>query len=352
MTPPPKAFLVVETGRLGDLVMATPALETLRRGAPDAEIIVAGSWPLAILEHHPCVDRLVTVPHPNPRWLRLVLERRRWTRWLTRQNVAAIILCHDHDHRIWQWAAHRAGVPRILSNQLVHPTGAHCSDRLHQLALAVTGGIGPTPPARLIVTDEEREAARRRLASLGRDEARPLVGVHVGTNRLSRGHRNFEHKRWPIARWQALLPDLARTRGVQVLLTGTSAEMSATEEVARTLTPGTSLDLCGRTDVRQLAAAIAACDLFITHDTGPMHVAAALDVPLVALFSVLNPAATGPRGPGGRHTVLESAAPCRPCDRRTQAACRQSFCLDDITVERVRAAAETWLARLGRSQIA
>ena len=85
-------------------------------------------------------------------------------------------------------------------------------------------------------------------------------------------------------------------------------------------------DQCQMIDVksRRRREARAVCHLtgisrFITHDTGPMHVAAALDVPLVALFSVPDPAATGPRGPGGQHTVLESAAPCHLRGRRQAA---------------------------------
>ena len=349
-----ETILVVETGRLGDLVMATPALETLRRGAPDARIVVAGGWPLAILDHHPCVDGLVCVAHPNPRWLRLWLERRRWGRWLAGCRCRAVLICHGYDHRVWQWAARRAGVPHVFSDRLSSPAGVHHSDRLHHLALQMVGGRqataglpsqgdGPTPPVRLVVTDEECDVMRRRLAADGRDETRRLVAVHVGTHRL--GRRNeMSRKMWPPECWKELLPDLVRTWNVQVLFTGTAGEAAVVNDVAAVLPTVAAINWCGRTGVRDLAAAIALCDLVITPDTGPMHVAAALDVPLVALFSVTSQAHIGPRGAGARHTIVTSLADCRPCSPKVQRRCRKSLCTDDITPRRVCEAADAWLA--------
>lgn len=338
-----ETFLVVETGRLGDLVMTTPALEGLRRGSPEARIVVAGGWPLPILENHPAVDRLVEVPHPNPRWLRLALERRRWRRWLAGQNCRAVLICHGHDHRIWHGAAERAGVPQILSERLSRPSGDHHSERLHRLAVKIAGCDSVPPPARIVVTDEERQAAHHRLTRLGRDENRRLVGVHVGTGRLSRGRTDLSKKMWPLERWKALLPDLVKTWDTQVLFTGTTAEAAAVEGVVAAAPEGAAVNLAGRTGVRELAAAVSLCDLFITPDTGPMHLAAALDVPLVAIFSVTSPADVGPRGPSARHTIITSAAPCLPCSRKAQRRCRKSLCTDDLTVQRVRRAADSWL---------
>jgi len=341
-----KTILVVETGRLGDLVMVTPALETLRSGRPDARIVVAGSWPLAILAHHPAVDDLVEVPYPNPRWLRLAIERRRWGRWLGRQNACAVLLCHGHDHRVWQWAARRAGVQRVLSERLSQPVGGHHSERLHRLALEIVGGTGPAPPVRLFLAADERAAARRRLAALGRDPGRLLVGVHVGVGRLSRTRRTVSRKMWPLERWARLVPDLVGRWGAQILFTGVAAEAPEVAKVAAMLPDGAAINLAGRTDLRELAAAVAECDLLITPDTGLMHVAAALDVPLVAVFSVTSASEVGPRGPGGRHTIVASEAPCLPCPRSLQKHCPRSLCTDDLTVDRVRQAVEEWLGRL------
>jgi ADP-heptose:LPS heptosyltransferase len=350
----PETVVVVETGRLGDLVMVTPALATLRRRMPAVRILVVADWPLEILEHHPCVDGLVRAPVTEvPRvhlltWVRTAAARPRWARWLREQNCRAVLICRDRDHGLWQPAALRAGVPTVVSERLLSPPGAHHSERLHRLALAAAGADdGPAPPAQVVVTEAERASASARLAALGRDPARRLVGVHIGISRLSRGERGPARKMWPAERWRELLAGLVRDRPVQVLLTGTAAEQPAVSAVAAALPAGSALDLCGRTGVRQLAAAIAACDLFLTADTGPMHVAAALDVPLVALFSVTDPAEVGPRGPSGRHTVVESSAPCRPCARRVRKRCRDSFCTDDLTAARVRAVADAWLARIG-----
>ena len=345
MSTHPGTYIVVETGRLGDLIMTTPALQTLRKGDPDGRIIVVGSWPLAILEHHPYVDQLVRSAYPNPRWLRLQVERRRWKDWLADQNCHTILICHGHDHHIWEWAAGRQKGMSILSERLSRPEGEHHSERLHNLALTAVGGHGDAPPVRIVVTDSEREAAQQAVNALGRDESRPLVGVHIGSHRPSvRGSIAVSRKMWPLARWKLLVDELVRRRQAQMLFTGTSLEQELVQEVSASLPEDAKLDLSGKIDVRGFAATIALCGLFISADTGPMHIAAALGVPLVAMFSVTKSADTGPRGQGGFHALIELAAPCRGCHRTVRRQCRKSLCTDDITLERVLGAAEKYLA--------
>jgi len=106
------------------------------------------------------------------------------------------------------------------------------------------------------------------------------------------------------------------------------------------------LDLTGKTDLRQALAVLSRLNLLVTNDSGLMHAAAALGVPLVAVFGSTDPAATGPFTP--QATVLHRPLPCSPCRRRT---CNLGYpCLTAIGVEEVLAAARPWLTEPVRSE--
>jgi len=94
------------------------------------------------------------------------------------------------------------------------------------------------------------------------------------------------------------------------------------------------INLAGKTSLRQMMALVKSCRVLLTNDSGPMHVAAALGTPVVAIFGSTSPELTGPGQPGdARHRVLTSAAPCSPCFRRT---CPIDFrCMTAITVDQV-----------------
>jgi len=102
------------------------------------------------------------------------------------------------------------------------------------------------------------------------------------------------------------------------------------------------LDLAGKTDLIELAAVLSRAALVVSVDTGPMHLAAALGRPVVAVFGPTNPVRTGPYGPG--HTLVTARLDCQPCYRRR---CRHLRCLQAVSVEQVTAAALAALERSG-----
>ncbi|MCP4713532.1 MAG: glycosyltransferase family 9 protein, partial [Deltaproteobacteria bacterium] len=119
--------------------------------------------------------------------------------------------------------------------------------------------------------------------------------------------------------------------GCRIVLIGAGAGRDLARQVGKGIEPYV-LDLTGRTTVMQLAAVLACCDLLVTNDTGPMHVAYAVGLPLVALFGSTDPKATAPLG--SRSTVLAADIDCSPCLKRT---CMQGHyrCMEMISVERV-----------------
>jgi heptosyltransferase-2 len=118
-------------------------------------------------------------------------------------------------------------------------------------------------------------------------------------------------KRWPTERYAALADRLIESLGVWILLAGAASD----GEVARALRssahrPDRIIDLTGRTDIPLLAALLKRCAVFVTNDTGAMHVGAAIGVPVVALFGPTDPKTTSPVG---THVILRHPVPCSPC---------------------------------------
>jgi heptosyltransferase-2 len=153
----------------------------------------------------------------------------------------------------------------------------------------------------LHVPDAARAAAARLLSGLA--GAGPLIGLNPGANGPAR--------RWPIERYTALGKALRDGLDARVAVVGSRFETDLAERVAGAV-PG-ARSLGGRTDLKTLAAVLAELDLLVTNDTGPMHVAAALGTPLIALFGAGDDRVTAPRGPGVH--VLRELLFCSPCVR-------------------------------------
>jgi ADP-heptose:LPS heptosyltransferase len=132
-----------------------------------------------------------------------------------------------------------------------------------------------------------------------------------------------------------------RARGGTIVLTGTDADRPLVDAVASGLDGAPAVDAAGALDLPSLAALLAELDVFVTGDTGPMHLAAAVDTPVVALFGPSDPARYGPRARAER--ILRVDLPCSPCGlvRLPPVRCRGHVpeCLDRIGVDEVAAAA-------------
>ena len=144
---------------------------------------------------------------------------------------------------------------------------------------------------------------------------------------------------WPTKLWKSqsfseLADRLEKELGLGVIFTGGEQDRASVEEITARVS-SSPVNFCGRLDLLELAALFNRCALVISTDTGPMHLAAAMGTPVVALFGPTSPARTGPYGPG--HVVVRTGVPCSPCFKRR---CADPKCMYEITPDLVLQAVE------------
>jgi lipopolysaccharide heptosyltransferase II len=353
-------ILVRGTNWLGDAVMTTPALLRLREKFPDAYIAILTPEKLADLwKNHPAVNEIICfatgtsvfsvakkvrngrfdVALVLPNSPRSALEAffagiphrigyaRPWRNFfLTRAVPPRADAVKMHKRSAAQIKKLIASNSKFKIQNLKFASAAH---QIHEY-LHLTAALGANPeslPPKLFVTSEEMEVAKKKF---GLDKiSNPIFGLNAGAE-------YGPAKRWPVERFIAAAKEIQRQTNCTWLLFGTSSDAAVTNQIESALrTPHSALlNLAGQTSLRELMSLLKCCRVLLTNDTGPMHIAAALNVPVVAIFGSTSPELTGPVSSDGiRRQILKSEVPCSPCFRRE---CPIDFrCMNGISVERV-----------------
>jgi heptosyltransferase-2 len=336
----PQKIMVRATNWIGDAVMSLPAIEALHARFPNSEIVlVAKPWVSEIYLNHPAISRQIVYDaageHRGARgFWKLV-------RQLRSERFDAAILLQNAFHAAWMaWCAGiplrigyvRDGRSPLLSEAVeVPPPAAYGHQVYYYLQLLFRAGIIERPKTlqevRLHLAESEQRWAVKQLQTVGLSGRRFLVGVNPGA---SFGGA----KRWLPDRYANLADRLIDALGADVLIFGSPAERPLAEAVARAM-EHTPVLVAGETTLREFMALMAKCHLVITNDSGPMHVAAALGLPLVAIFGSTNERATGPVSLRAR--IIKHPVECSPCGLRE---CPIDFrCMNGISVDDVYMAA-------------
>lgn len=331
-----RSILVMRTYFLGDVLLATPVLEALRRAFPAARIVVlAKRRGVAVLANNPNVDEVVVYDDapdyhlPHRQWrlaLRLRRERFDLAVDLSGNLMSSWILwAADPGYRV---GFNHAGFPRLLDRRIPYVSEGSVVE--HLLSAVASLGATADPFPRIYLRDEEREEAARVLAEAGVARGTRFAALSPGAN--------WEYRRWPAER-HAELSRRLRVDGVPSVLTGSEDDRELCDGIAEA-SRGSAVSLAGRLDVRGLAAALERAAVFVGSDSGPMHIAAAVGTPVVALFGPNTPERFAPRGAPTR--VLRHAYPCSPCEQK-RCVRPDDRCMAAITVDEVFAAAKELL---------
>ena len=342
-----KRILVRGTNWIGDAVLTTPALAALRARFPQARIALLAKPAVAeLLQCHPAVDDIVLYRDPGPHAglggklsLAIQLNRGRYDLAVLFQNAfeaAAVTALAGIPNRYGYATDGRSlllthRVPLTPKTRRKHQVEYYL-ELLKPLGLPV----GPAAPT-LRTTPGEDAAAVKHLEAFGVKPDQVVIGLNPGSVYGSA-------KRWLPERFAQVADRLAAEHAACVLIFGGKGEEELGIAIAGMMTAPTIV-FSGRTTVRQLMALIKRCRLFLTNDTGPMHVAAAFNVPLVAIFGPTNPVTTAPYGPG--HELVRHPVECSPCLLRECPIDHR--CMQGIGVDAVHAAARRQLQVVGVS---
>ena len=351
---PIREILVLRLDRIGDVVMSLPALADLRAAFPAARIRLAvGRWSEPVARSAPVDEVLVWSAswmgraHEGARSLRRLLGRARALRaggidlGIDLQgDVRASLLLRTAGARIRVGYANTGG-GYLLTHVVPLDETVSFVEQNRRAVATVTGGIAGVP-ADPLSTAERRRAREILTASGVPPDARPLVGLHPSGGRPV--------KQWPLARWAELVRRL-QEGGATVVITGSTADRPLVHTIARAV-PRPVVDITGQLDLRQTLAVLSALDLFLSPDTGPMHMAIAVGTPTVSVFGPSDAVryfSGGTGAAGTRHEVVRAELWCAPCNliRKPPAECREGEapeCLRLVGVDEVHAAALRALA--------
>lgn len=359
----PGRILVRGVNWLGDAVMSTPALMRLRERFPAAHIALLTHKKLADLwQCHPAVNQTISFTDgeglfsvrrklqegkfdvalvlPNsPRsalevWLAGIPRRigyaRRW------RNVFLTEAVPTRPGHIAMRKRSASGVKQLVAAastpRAPRPAqaGAH---QIHEyLHLTATLGANPTLLAPgLFVAENEIQPAIEKFGLLS------VLHSGVPLFALNPGAEYGPAKRWPAERYIAAAQEIQRRTGAACLILGGRGDAQTAGFIANQITQHptrNTFNLAGQTSLRELMALLTASRVLLTNDSGPMHVAAALNTPVVVPFGSTSPELTGPGLPGdARNKLIQSDAPCSPCFLRE---CPIDFrCMNGIAVKRV-----------------
>ena len=304
-----RKILVVRVGRAGDLVMITPALNALLAALPAAEIhlLTSAEGARVMRDYHPRLTRMWIYSRRFPRSL---LMKSALTRAFVREGYERIYVL-ETKAAYGKWLRQVPG--KIFALPPDEPQGHYC-DRCLDVVQGSLDDLCPRGWVHLPVTAAGRKKARELLEENGVDPAAVLVGLHptFSGSRLPlfRKRRDLGHRNWPpghFARLGDLLRQQARARGreVAVVIDALPEEKPLVEPIIEAAGGAVTL-LSGPPDFQRFKGLLEAMDVLVTPNTGPMHIAAAVGTPVVALFSRWAAEDCGPYTDPDRRVILRA----------------------------------------------
>lgn len=323
-----KKILIRGPNWVGDAVLAIPAMKAVRSHFPEAEItLLVRPWVAGLFTSASFIDKVWTEPRPSRfnDWTRVTRELR------ARQFDLGLLLPNSFESALMMFLGRverRIGYATDGRSWMLTSAVPQTDDHRHQvhyyLDLLKPLSVGDEHPSiEITATGEERTTARRLLGSDGIPTAARFMVLNPGAAYGSA-------KRWYEDRFAGVADALAEEFGLHVAIVGSEDERAIAEQI-RSLMKNKTAVLNGKTSLETLIGVLAESSLMITNDSGPMHIAAALGIPTVAVFGSTDEKVTGPCGP--RTRIVKHPVECSPCllrDCPIDHRCMTRVSVDDV----------------------
>ena len=317
-------FLVVTTTALGDSLWATPAIRALKTSHPTCFLSVLTS-PIGkeVLSDNPYVDKIYVLEKPHISSLLKIFFQ------LRKKPINKAYIFHTSQRMILpfcyllqpQEIVGTAGINKGLDTLLNISFKQKPEHEIQRRLRMVNAPETANPSLELFLTDSDRKNASSYRERKHLSNSPVIIGMHPGAK--------DKFKQWPPECFIELGNRLKQSLDCSILITGSPHEKELTEQIARKI-PG-AIALTEKVPLKTLAGLIEKLDLFITNDTGPMHVAFAMQTPTVSLFTVTESKLCGPYL-AKKATVIQKHKTCTPCLRKR---CMLPFCMLQISPKEV-----------------
>ncbi len=332
-----RKILIIKPGALGDLLQMTPVIRTLTQAFPSSEItLLVGNEPSKdIFRNNPNVSQVFIFDkkgaHRSIRsmvtlWKRIRVERFDLVLNFQRSNIKA-------------WMLASAAFPcRLLVYQKARRRRVHAVQ--NYLDTIVPLGIRTSDLHLDFFPDD---AARQEIDALlpNINKETLLVALNPGAS--------HPVNRWPVKHFAELCDSLSEKHNAKVILVGGGADVVLAQEIIN-LSVSKPLSFAGQTSVAQLGALLQRCEVLVSGDTGPLHLASAVGTPAIALFGAADPERTGPVGQ--EHRVIQAKeVGCVPCRSRTCSNKHYLECMETISAQQVIESVLSLLHRQGNPYV-
>lgn len=321
-------ILIIQTAFLGDVVLTIPLIQAAKKYLKAAVSVVCIPSTAEILAGHPDIDEIIIYDKKGKN--KGIFNLLKLAKILKNKSFDAVLVAHPSFKS--GLLAYLSGIKKRIgfdnsAGRFFFTAAVFFNKTKHQteryLDLLLYFDIAVREEKTLIYIDEESKKFAQILLGTKGD----FFGLNPGSV--------WATKRWLPEKYAHLADRIAERLGGKIVIFGGKEDIAAAESVEKNM-KGQAVNLAGKTTLKQLAALIKQCKVFITNDSGPMHIAAAFDIPTVAIF--------GPtvKGQGffpysAEAIVVEKNIPCRPCGKHGPRRCpvKNFRCMNDVGVDEV-----------------
>ncbi len=336
-----KNILVIKMRYIGDALLTTPLLDTLKEAFPEASLsALVNRGTEAVLLGNPALREVLVFDRSMPTFP----DQVRFLQHIRRKKFDLVIDLTDADRSAF--VAYYSGAPlragfvggsllrnRFLYNVLIEADGSALHKIDHHLAVAEAMGFPVSHrELKLFLTLEEIAGAQGKIKEKGGVPAEPFVLFHPGARRW--------YKSWPIEYFSSLGDKIWEELRIPVVLAGGPGDRERVERIQKGMN-APAINLAGALNLREMAALLKMAALCVVNDSSPMHIAAAVQTPTVSFFGLTDPAHWYPRGE--IHRVFSQECPCRPYGHRRECDQGENHCMRKIHVEEVFSAIKAML---------
>lgn len=334
----PERFLIISTTGIGDTLWGTPSIRALKETYQKSYVgVLTNSAGFELLKENPNIDNFFIFK----KRLSGILSLPFLLISLRQKKFEVAFIFHASDRIIWPLvfltgAGKIIGVDSssksldfILTDTVSLPNKLHGVEARLALIKQV-GAVAKQKAIEIFLTDRDRELAKQLLKEKGFTNNSFLVGLHPGAQK--------PYKCWPADNFIKLGNEIVRKFKCAVIVTGNDNETGLADIVSSHIDG--AISVAGKLTIRETAALIEKMNIFITNDTGPMHIALALKTSTIALFSPTDPKLCGPHKASGKFRVIAKPKICDPCIGKN---CATPGCMEQIKVEEVIAEIESLL---------